>query len=43
MTKRDWSKAKDLIEVMEKSGQDVPPESAQMAKRFEAKRKREKS
>lgn len=43
MTRRDWSKAKDLVEVMEKSGQDVPPELADMAKRFEAKKERERA
>jgi len=43
MTRRDWSKAKELVEVMEKSGQDVPPELADMAKRFEAKKERERA
>jgi ATP-dependent RNA helicase DDX43 len=42
MTRRDWSKAKELVEVMEKSGQDVPPELKEMAKRYEAKRERER-
>ncbi|XP_050549143.1 probable ATP-dependent RNA helicase DDX43 isoform X2 [Daktulosphaira vitifoliae] len=43
MSRRDWSKAKELIEVMEKSGQDVPPELHDMAKRFEAKKERERA
>jgi len=41
MTRSNWSKAKDLIEVMEKSGQTVPPQLHDMAKRFEAKKERE--
>lgn len=39
MTRRDWGKAKELIDVMEKSGQVVPPELENMAKRFEAKKR----
>lgn len=42
MTRRDWSKAKELIDVMKKSGQVVSPELENMAKRFEAKNKRER-
>jgi len=41
MTRSNWSKAKDLIEVMEKSGQTVPPQLQDMARRFEAKKERE--
>lgn len=37
MTKRDWGKAKGLIEVMEKSGQDIPLALKHMAERYEAK------
>ncbi|XP_060872058.1 probable ATP-dependent RNA helicase DDX43 [Metopolophium dirhodum] len=43
MTRRDWGKAKDLVEVMEKSGQDVPPELQEMASRYEAKRERDRA
>jgi len=43
MTRKDWSKAKDLIEVMEKSGQDVPLQLQDMARRFEAKKERERA
>lgn len=43
MTRRDWSKAKELIDLMEKSGQVIPPELESMAKRFEAKIKRERA
>lgn len=43
MTRRDWSKAKELVEVMEKSGQDVPQELQDMATRFEAKKDRERA
>lgn len=43
MTRKDWSKAKDLVEVMEKSGQDVPTELKDMARRFEAKKEKERA
>lgn len=43
MTRRDWGKAKDLVEVMEKSGQDVPPELQEMASRYEAKKERDRA
>ncbi|VVC27032.1 Hypothetical protein CINCED_3A004670 [Cinara cedri] len=43
MTRRDWSKAKELIEVMEKSGQNVPQELQDMARRHEAKQEKDKA
>jgi len=43
MTRKDWSKAKDLVEVMEKSGQDVPSQLQDMAKRFEARKERDRA
>lgn len=43
MTRRDWSKAKDLVNVMEKSGQDVPRELQDMADRFEARKEKERA
>lgn len=43
MTRRDWGKARELIEVMEKSGQDVPQELHDMARKFKAKQERERS
>ncbi|XP_015373964.1 PREDICTED: probable ATP-dependent RNA helicase DDX43 [Diuraphis noxia] len=43
MTRKDWGKAKELVEVMEKSGQDVPPELQEMASRFEAKKERDRA
>ncbi|XP_022174434.1 probable ATP-dependent RNA helicase DDX43 [Myzus persicae] len=43
MTRRDWGKAKDLVEVMEKSGQEVPPELQEMASRYEAKKERDRA
>lgn len=43
MTKFDWSKAKDLVELLEKSEQTVPRELYDMAKRFEAKQMRDKA
>ncbi|CAI6363386.1 unnamed protein product [Macrosiphum euphorbiae] len=43
MTRRDWGKAKELVEVMEKSGQDVPPELQEMASRYEAKKERDRA
>lgn len=43
MTKRDWGKAKELVEVMKKSGQDVPQELLDMARRFEAKKERDRA
>lgn len=42
MTRRDWGKAKELVEVMEKSGQDVPPDLQKMAARYEAKKERDR-
>lgn len=41
VTKYDWSRAKDLVELMEKSGQSVPEELINMAKRFEEKKNRD--
>lgn len=43
MTRRDWGKARELIDVMEKSGQDIPQELHDMAKRFEAKKEKERA
>ncbi|KAL4088911.1 hypothetical protein QTP88_023994 [Uroleucon formosanum] len=43
MTRKDWGKAKDLVEVMKKSGQDVPPELQEMASRYEAKKERDRA
>lgn len=43
MTRRDWAKAKELVEVMEKSGQEVPLELEDMARRFEAKKEKERA
>ncbi|XP_050423738.1 probable ATP-dependent RNA helicase DDX43 [Adelges cooleyi] len=43
MTRRDWAKAKELVDLMEKSGQEVPPELHDMARRFEARRERERA
>lgn len=40
MTRRDWGKARELIEVMEKSGQDVPQELHDMARKYKAKQER---
>lgn len=39
VTKHDWGKANELVELLEKSGQIVPTELRNMAKRFEAKQK----
>lgn len=38
MTRRDQSKAKDLVEVMEKSGQEIPKKLHDMVKRYEKKK-----
>lgn len=43
MTKMDCSKAKGLVELMEKSGQDVPPELRKMASKYEAKEERDRA
>lgn len=43
MTRRDWGKAKELVELMEKSGQGVPQELQDMATRYEAKKERERA
>lgn len=43
LTRKDWGKAKCLIEVMEKSGQYVPPMLQDMARKFEAQKEEERA
>ncbi|XP_063046994.1 probable ATP-dependent RNA helicase DDX43 isoform X2 [Engraulis encrasicolus] len=42
VTREDWSKAAELINILERAGQDVPEELVQMAERYE-KKQREKA
>lgn len=43
MTKKNWAKAKELVEVLEKSRQVTPDELQDMVKQFEAYQERKKA
>uniref|UniRef100_A0A0N8BTU9 RNA helicase n=1 Tax=Daphnia magna TaxID=35525 RepID=A0A0N8BTU9_9CRUS len=40
MTREDWSKASDLIDILKEANQEVPPELIRMAERFAAWKER---